>query len=121
VPSYCLLAAAARGIGADGASCGKAIHRVSHCPKARGAPVGAMADMSREEPAGADRVARWEVSYAPGSPSRGVVTCDSLPKTPVRWGRERVVTTGWRRVVTTRLAQRCWGRARAKLQQWPLG
>ena len=50
---------------------------------------------------------------APGSPSRGVVTCDSPGKTLVRWGSVRVVTTGWRRVVTTRLAQRCWGRARA--------
>jgi len=56
-----LLAAAARGIGADGASCWEAIHRVSHYPKARGAPVGAMADISRGERAGADRVTRSEV------------------------------------------------------------
>ncbi len=38
-----LLAAAARGIGTDAASCGKTDHRVSHCPKARGAPVGTVA------------------------------------------------------------------------------
>ena len=56
-----LPAAAARGIGVDGASCGKAIHRVSHCPKALGALVGAMADVARGERAGEDRVARSEV------------------------------------------------------------
>lgn len=56
-----LLAAAARGIGVDGASCAKTIHRVSHCPKALGVPVGAMADMARGERTGADRVARSEV------------------------------------------------------------
>ena len=39
----------------------KAIPRVSHCPKALGAPVGAMADMARGERAGTDRVARTEV------------------------------------------------------------
>ena len=61
MPFRLLLAAAARGIGVDGASCGKAIHRVSHCPKALGAPVGAMADMARGERAGGDRVARSEV------------------------------------------------------------
>jgi hypothetical protein len=58
---------------------------------------------------------------APGRPSRGVVTCDSPDRPHVRWGSVRVVTTGWRRVVTTRLAQRCWGRARQKLQQRLLG
>ena len=35
----------------------------------------------------------------------------------MRWGIVRVVTTGSRRVVTTRLAQGCWGRTRVKLQQ----
>ena len=47
-----LQAAAARGIGVDGACCGKAIHRVSHCPKAGGAPVGTVA----RRPAGSGRV-----------------------------------------------------------------
>src|SRR5690606_24680605 len=47
-----LSAAAARGIGADGASCGKTDHRVSYCPKARGAPVGTVA----RGPAGSERV-----------------------------------------------------------------
>ena len=37
-------------------------------------------------------------------------------------GSLRVVTTGWRRVVTTRLAQgSAWGRALAKLQQLDFG
>lgn len=53
----------------------------------------------------------------PGRPSRGVVTCDRSRYARMRWGRVRVVTTGSRRVVTTRLAQGCWGRTRVKLQQ----
>ena len=58
---------------------------------------------------------RWEPRCvvgrfdAPGWASRGISTCDSPDKTLMRWGIVRVVTTGWRRVVTTRLAQRCWG------------
>ena len=40
-----------------------------------------------------------------GSPSRGVVTCDSGLQTLTGWGLERVVTTGWSHVVTTQLAQ----------------
>lgn len=47
-----LMAAAARGIGTDAASCGKTDHRVSHCPKARGAPVGTVA----RRPTGSGRV-----------------------------------------------------------------
>lgn len=38
-------------------------------------------------------------------PSLGSVTCDSARQTLVGWGLERVVTTGWCRVVTTLLAQ----------------
>jgi len=67
-----LLAAAARGIGVAGASCGKTIHRVSHLPKALGAPGGAVADMTRGERAGADRVAQSKVLTRRG---------------PVTWGR----------------------------------
>jgi hypothetical protein len=48
-----LLAAAARGIGFDGACCSKPVHRVEPLiPKALGAPGGAMADMARGERAG---------------------------------------------------------------------
>ena len=52
----------------------------------------------------ADRAARSEVLTRLGA-RHGGVTCDSPGKTLVRWGGVRVVTTGWRRVVTTRLAQ----------------
>ena len=44
-------------------------------------------------------------NWRAGSSSRGVVTCDSGLQTLTGWGFERVVTTGWRRVVTTLLAQ----------------
>ena len=100
-----LLAAAARGIGTDAASCGKTDHRVSHCPKARGRrlalwlgdPRGAGGCRPHCTARGVD---------APGeSPSRGGITCDSPDETLARWGSMRVVTTGSRRVVTTRLAQ----------------
>ena len=44
------------------------------------------------------------------------------PQVLVGWGISRVVTTGWRRVVTTRLAQAsAWGRALARLQQLDFG
>ena len=38
-------------------------------------------------------------------PSLGSVTCDNARQTLAGSGLERVVTTGWRRVVTTLLAQ----------------
>ena len=47
-----LLAAAARGIGFDGACCCKSLHRVEPLPKALGALGGALADMARGERAG---------------------------------------------------------------------
>lgn len=39
------------------------------------------------------------------NPSLGSVTCDNARQSLAGWGYERVVTTGWRRVVTTLFAQ----------------
>jgi len=50
-----LLAAAARGIGFDGACCCRSVHRGEPFPKALGAPRGAMADMA----AGSGR---WQIA-----------------------------------------------------------
>jgi len=100
-----LLAAAARGIGFDGACCCKSLHRVEPFPKALGAPGGAVADMARGERAG--QIALHGLPFWRAvSPSRGAVTCGCPASALGRWGSVRVVTTGWRRVVTTRLAQR---------------
>ena len=70
----------------------------------------------------ADRIAWSEVLTRWESPSLESVTCDRPRKTLMRWGMMRVVTTGWRRVVTTRLAQDlAWGRALKRLQQLCFG
>jgi hypothetical protein len=113
--------AAARGIGVDDASCEKAIHRVSHYPTlwVRRVALWLMWPVERQAKGRPRCTVRG--CDVPERSSRGVVTCASPGTTLVCWGCTRVVTTGWRRVVTTRLAQQCWGRVRAKLQQWRLG
>ena len=79
--------------------------------------VGAIAEGTRRERGGADRVAWSEVMTRWRCPSLEAVTCDKPRKMLMRWGIVRVVTTGWRRVVTTRLAHGYWGKRRLKLQQ----
>ena len=94
---------------------------LSPCPRARGAPDCASADMARGERAGADRVARSAV-WTRGEPVTWGHHLRQPPQVLVGWGISRVVTTGWRRVVTTRLAQgSAWGRALARLQQLDFG
>ena len=70
------------GIGADGASCGKAIHRVSHYPKALGAPIGAMAYMARGDRAGADRDTQSEVLTRKGARHVGSSLATAPSKRP---------------------------------------
>jgi len=78
---------------------------------ALGAPDCASADMARRERAGADRVARSADSTR-GEPVTWSRHLRQPPQVLVGWGISRVVTTGWRRVVTTRLAQGlAWSRA----------
>jgi hypothetical protein len=65
---------------------------------------------------GVARTRRPVLPAGSATPSLGVVTCASLAQPIDGWCISRVVTTGWRRVVTTRLAQRirhCDGRRRS--------
>ena len=95
---------------------------VSLCPSAPGAPDGASADVARD-------VRAWGRSRctvcgfdALLSLSLWAVTSGSQWSAQGNWGNLRVVTTGSRRVVTTRLAQGlARGMALAKLQQFDKG
>jgi len=92
-----LPAAAARGLGIDGASCGKALHRVEPLTQAPGLAAGTM---DCTEPAGRGRGKRppcavqWKAGQ--GSPSRGVVTCAGPRQVLAGCVITRVVTTGSR-------------------------
>ena len=55
---------------------------------------------------GVARTRRPGLPATSATPSLGVVTCASLGQHVDGWCISRVVTTGWRRAVTTRLAQR---------------
>ena len=55
---------------------------------------------------GVARTGRPVLAAGSATPSLGVVTCASLGQPIDGWCISRVVTTGWRRAVTTRLAQR---------------
>jgi len=77
MPIALLLATAARGIGVDGASCGKSIHRSE--PLTQGSRSASSARLCTDEPAGSGREdgphCAAEDDDGSGSPSRGCVTC----------------------------------------------
>ena len=106
------LAAAARGMAAEVASGRKSVPRVEPRCDRPGAQGRRRADRMLRRAADASRSWRGGSHRRPvlpagsATPSLGVVTCASLGQPIDGWCISRVVTTGWRRAVTTRLAQR---------------
>ena len=118
MPSALLLATAARGIGVDGTSCGKSIHRGE--PLTQGSEVrhsGAALDLACREQASRGPYCAVQHDDGSGSPSLGVVTCASDWKALLAGALSASSLPARAAVVTTRLAQNCCCLARPALQQ----